>query len=385
MERAKTVSIVAQNRGRGSGKVVQYHAQKLCEAGFNVNLLCPHEIHISHSNYRWIPVDLKGKPTPVHEYLPHEEHQVTACSLTYTEAREYVSDYKRTIGQISEETDIFYSHHANLSSIATAEVAREVGKPNIMFVYGTGIEGYIKSERKDRLWGELVQSLTDADKILVLSKYVKHCLLKPWLSSGTLRKVAVIPGYIDEHLVDTSDAAISAPLYFNGLPYILYIGALIESKGARLLAIASHLYGHLATTVFIGDGPLQDEINQVGKNCITLGYVDDQTKKTLLEKAVLVVVPSLKIEHFGLTVLEAMACGTAPIAFNQGGPREIIEDQKTGFLVPYHNALNFGLYTAQLLEHPEVLKNAGNSAKTYALKLHLLTSSPKFIASVIDI
>ncbi|MBV8903523.1 MAG: glycosyltransferase [Acidobacteriia bacterium] len=39
------------------------------------------------------------------------------------------------------------------------------------------------------------------------------------------------------------------------------------------------------------------------------------------------------VEAFGLTVIEALACGTPVIASDQGGPSEIIEHGKSGFLV----------------------------------------------------
>jgi glycosyltransferase involved in cell wall biosynthesis len=38
-------------------------------------------------------------------------------------------------------------------------------------------------------------------------------------------------------------------------------------------------------------------------------------------------------EPFGLSVAEAMLCGTPVIAFNRGSMKEIIVDGKTGFLV----------------------------------------------------
>ena len=38
-------------------------------------------------------------------------------------------------------------------------------------------------------------------------------------------------------------------------------------------------------------------------------------------------------EPFGLSVIEAMACGTPVIAIRRGSMSEIIEDGKTGFLV----------------------------------------------------
>ena len=38
-------------------------------------------------------------------------------------------------------------------------------------------------------------------------------------------------------------------------------------------------------------------------------------------------------EPFGLTMIEAMACGTPVIAFDKGSVREIIKDGETGFIV----------------------------------------------------
>jgi len=39
-----------------------------------------------------------------------------------------------------------------------------------------------------------------------------------------------------------------------------------------------------------------------------------------------------KVEHFGISVVEAMACGAVPIAFDAGGHKEIIESGHNGFL-----------------------------------------------------
>jgi UDP-glucose:tetrahydrobiopterin glucosyltransferase len=40
------------------------------------------------------------------------------------------------------------------------------------------------------------------------------------------------------------------------------------------------------------------------------------------------------IEAFGNTVIESMACGTPVVAFDRGGPAEIIEHGRSGILVP---------------------------------------------------
>jgi len=39
-----------------------------------------------------------------------------------------------------------------------------------------------------------------------------------------------------------------------------------------------------------------------------------------------------KVEHFGITTVEAMASGCVPVVINKGGQKEIVEDGKNGFL-----------------------------------------------------
>jgi glycosyltransferase involved in cell wall biosynthesis len=63
-----------------------------------------------------------------------------------------------------------------------------------------------------------------------------------------------------------------------------------------------------------------------------VGYVDDDRSLSLLYSAAdVAVVPSIE-EAFGKTVIEAMACATPVVAFNTGGPKDIITHQHDGFL-----------------------------------------------------
>lgn len=39
-----------------------------------------------------------------------------------------------------------------------------------------------------------------------------------------------------------------------------------------------------------------------------------------------------KVEHFGITLVEAMSAGCVPVVYNAGGPKEVVEHGKNGFL-----------------------------------------------------
>jgi glycosyltransferase involved in cell wall biosynthesis len=63
-----------------------------------------------------------------------------------------------------------------------------------------------------------------------------------------------------------------------------------------------------------------------------LGHFDDDQRLALLySSADVMVTPSLQ-EAFGKTLIEAMACGTPVVAFNSGGPVDIIDHRADGYL-----------------------------------------------------
>jgi glycosyltransferase involved in cell wall biosynthesis len=64
-----------------------------------------------------------------------------------------------------------------------------------------------------------------------------------------------------------------------------------------------------------------------------IGEIDDSEKSAFLSGALALLAPVAWPEPFGLVLIEAMACGTPVIAFNQGAIPEIIEHGVTGFVV----------------------------------------------------
>jgi glycosyltransferase involved in cell wall biosynthesis len=106
-----------------------------------------------------------------------------------------------------------------------------------------------------------------------------------------------------------------------------------------------------------GSGPAKNELQAlaqelgVAEKIQFLGYVSETKKIHLLQKAHVVVNPSLK-EGWGLTVLEANACGTPVVGADVPGLRDSICHQETGLLVPYGDHLAFAEAINQLLIDP---------------------------------
>jgi glycosyltransferase involved in cell wall biosynthesis len=64
-----------------------------------------------------------------------------------------------------------------------------------------------------------------------------------------------------------------------------------------------------------------------------LGMIDKAQLTKYYQKAAALLVPIRWEEPFGLTMAEAMACGTPVIAFRRGSVPEVVKDGKTGFIV----------------------------------------------------
>jgi glycosyltransferase involved in cell wall biosynthesis len=70
-----------------------------------------------------------------------------------------------------------------------------------------------------------------------------------------------------------------------------------------------------------------------GASVELIGEINDAEKPEFLSGAIGLLVPIDWPEPFGLVMIEAMACGTPVIAYNQGSVPEIIEHGVTGFIV----------------------------------------------------
>jgi glycosyltransferase involved in cell wall biosynthesis len=81
----------------------------------------------------------------------------------------------------------------------------------------------------------------------------------------------------------------------------------------------------------IGDGPEFKAIKKIANSNIELlGFLDSGSLKSYLQKAKAFVFAAE--EDFGIIPVEAQACGTPVIAFNKGGLKETVINNKTGVL-----------------------------------------------------
>jgi glycosyltransferase involved in cell wall biosynthesis len=119
--------------------------------------------------------------------------------------------------------------------------------------------------------------------------------------------------------------------------YLLYFGRIHPHKGAHeAIQIAIQSDRKLVLCGLIQDQAYFEEKVAPWLNDTTIiykGNAGPQERNQLLGAALALLHPISFEEPFGLSVAEAMMCGTPVIAFKRGAMKELIVDGKTGFLV----------------------------------------------------
>jgi len=126
-------------------------------------------------------------------------------------------------------------------------------------------------------------------------------------------------------------------------PLILWIGRLEHYKRADVMVEAFREIRRQvpeARLSIIGSGQARGALEQqvrergLGAAVEFTGYISEARKIEYLQRATLLVNTSVK-EGFGLTVIEANACGAATVSTDVPGLRDSVRDGETGVLVPF--------------------------------------------------
>jgi glycosyltransferase involved in cell wall biosynthesis len=97
--------------------------------------------------------------------------------------------------------------------------------------------------------------------------------------------------------------------------------------------------------------------------------------------AALYVLPSRE-EAFGLALLEGMACGLPVVATSTAGPRDIIDDGRTGLLVPPGSAPELAAAIRRVLDDPGLARSLGAAARADVLRAH---STERFVTRTAEL
>jgi alpha-1,3/alpha-1,6-mannosyltransferase len=115
---------------------------------------------------------------------------------------------------------------------------------------------------------------------------------------------------------------------------------------------------------------------------LLLKNVSDSFRSSLLEHSVAVIY-SPQFEHFGIVPCEAMAVGTPVIAWNNGGPKESIVNNKTGWLCNQRSDFSKAMVTASTSDE-KTRSEMTKACKDRVQKKFSLQAFSKTLANLIE-
>jgi glycosyltransferase involved in cell wall biosynthesis len=158
---------------------------------------------------------------------------------------------------------------------------------------------------------------------------------------------------------------------------VAFAGRLVAEKGVDdLLDAMSIVIKRIPNAILLlaGDGHerthLETKAVRIGirENVCFLGHLSRLHLEEQLKGAWVQVVPSRWEEPFGIVAAEAMMRGTAVVATNTGGLNEIIQDHKTGRLVPVNDPESLSKALTSMLLDPRTTEELGRNGRDFSLK-----------------
>ena len=214
------------------------------------------------------------------------------------------------------------------------------------------------------------------DKFIVLSEVLRHTLIERHRIEPE-KIVKIYNGIeIDEYKpnnergIRIEDSGLRKEFGFrNDVPVIGTIGRLVWQKGFEYLIKAiPKIVKDLPEAKFliVGEGPLREKLEELGKrlkvkdNIIFTGFRSDI--KEILASIDVLVMPSL-LEGLPMVLLEGMAMAKPIVATNIDGISEVLENGKTGLLVPPKDTDTLAEAIIEILNNKTKASHLGQNAR----------------------
>ena len=241
--------------------------------------------------------------------------------------------------------------------------------PYFVAVFGLdALEGRFKNR--------LLQSYTmwRASGIMPISRYTKNLLAMPRLKRSG--RVHIVPTGVDTTRFEQRPrkAAIERKYGLQTGVRILNVGRLIERKGFDTTIRAMTLVNDKKTHFYIGGkGPYESELRTLARQSGVadrvhfLGFIEEVDLVDLYNAVDVFCMPSrelpYQVEGYGITYLEAAACGVPSIGGLNSGAEDAIIANETGLLVDANSPEAVADALQKLISDESLRKKLGEQAR----------------------
>lgn len=214
------------------------------------------------------------------------------------------------------------------------------------------------SPRQRSLWLDLeLEAFKQASHIFTRSDFVRGSVIQDYGIAPEL--VSTVGGGVNlKALPDITEKN------RNSAPTVLFIGKDFYRKGGDILLKAfaqARNQVSEAKLVMVTDGPVPSDL-PIENVTVVAPTWDRSVIESLYSKADVFALPS-RLETWGDVLIEAMSYGLPCVGVQSDSMGEIIQNGKTGMLVPVEDVENLGTALIQLLQKREIRNMYGRAGR----------------------
>jgi D-inositol-3-phosphate glycosyltransferase len=378
-EHASPMALLGGADAGGQNVYVDEVSRNLARRGYAVDVFTRRDSSDTSEVVQWRPgvrvIHLEAgppRPRPKDELWPH------------------MPDFRDALLRFMERDEVRYDLlHGNfwMSGWVAAELGQRLGIPVVQIFHAMGKTKRRHQKKVDTSPGDRIK--TELDIIREVDRIIAQCpnerseLVDDYGTDPA--KIVIIPSAVNTRIfkpVARDEARRRIGLETEG-KIIVYVGRMLPRKDIRnivraLAALRQHEGMKDTPTLLIVGGESVEpdpvatpEIGELQKLAAELGVADrlrfigKRQPEVLRDyySAADVAVTTPWYEPFGLTPLEAMACGRPVIGSAVGGITYTIKDGETGFLVPPRDPEALAARSLQLLCQSELCAQMGLAAR----------------------
>jgi glycosyltransferase involved in cell wall biosynthesis len=306
-------------------------------------------------------------------------HNVVVQPVSYKEPFSYIRNtYKVCLGICqSHKIDVIATQDPFATGLVGYLLKRKLGIPLAIQVHGDFLDNryWLRENFKNPVFNFLGKWLIKrADGIRAVSSGIKQKLIHYGLPE---HKIWVVPAPVFLNKFSRpSPEKVNDIRQKYSLPEgrtTLFVGHLTKAKNiANLLNAAKIITQRYADARFLvcGEGEEKEKLEHLAQelgiedNVIFTGQIPYDELPDYYYVGDIFVLPSSH-ESFGLVLLEAGMAGKPVVATDLTGPRDIVVDKVTGFLVPPQRPEALAARISTLIEQPELARQLGENARRH--------------------
>jgi len=239
--------------------------------------------------------------------------------------------------------DLVHFHGASIPLFLSLPFLKAMGKKIVAKVAAAnlGTEAGSLAGRYRPVGDLLARMVRRVDAYIAISEEIREGLIRDGVPEERIHRIA---NFIDPEIFRPPGTgekdSLKERFGYGGKTLVLFAGRLVPRKGVgHLLQAWKEVTEEFpdARLLLLGDGPLQGELTEaarrlgVDKTVRFPGRVENVPE--FLRAADVFVLPSLQ-EGLSNSLLEALASGLPTVATGIGGVIDVVEDGRTGLLVP---------------------------------------------------